>query len=242
MSKAKGVVQVAFALIAALAMVQSLAEEPIPAYRFDAPSRDGIGKFYMGREISHVMGHQGAAWLERADRQREERTDLVIKHLPVEDDSVVVDIGAGTGYFAFPIAARVPNGRVYAVDIQQEMLDIIKSRRTSTRIDNVEPVLGSVTALNLSDETVDLAFVVDAYHEFSHPLEMGQSIFAALKPGGRFVLIEYRAEDRRVPIKKLHKMSEKQVIREMDALGFMWERTENFLPQQHFIVFKKPVS
>lgn len=232
--------QVVIGLIAALGMTQAPAEGFEQVYRFDTPSRDGIGKFYMGREISHVMGHQGAAWLERADRQREERTDLVIRHLPVKNDAVVADIGAGTGYFSFPVARRVPHGRVYAVDIQQEMLDIIRSRRELEGAANVEPVLGAVTGLNIADGTVDLVFVVDAYHEFSHPFEMGQSIFSALKPGGRFVLIEYRAEDPRVPIKKLHKMSQKQVNREMAALGFVWERTESFLPQQHFMVYRKP--
>lgn len=234
--------QSAVGMIAALVMAPTLAQGFEKVYRYDTPSRDGIGKFYMGREISHVMGHQGAAWLERADRQREERTDLVIRYLPVKNDSVVADIGAGTGYFSFPVAARIPNGRVYAVDIQQEMLDIIRSRRELEGAANVEPILGTVTGLNIADETVDLAFVVDAYHEFSHPFEMGQSIFSVLKPGGRFVLIEYRAEDPGVPIKKLHKMSQKQVNREMAALGFVWERTERFLPQQHFMVFRKPAS
>lgn len=240
MLRLKGLYAVAVGVIALFGGHQALAEGIEQVYRYDAPSTDGIGKFYMGREISHVMGHQGAAWLERAGRVRQERTDLVIKHLPVEEDSVVADIGAGTGFFTFPVAERVPSGRVYAVDIQQEMLDIVLSKRQARGVVNVEPVLGAETRLNIADESLDLAFVVDAYHEFSHPFEMGQSIFAALKPGGRFVLIEYRAEDPGVPIKPLHKMSERQVGREMAALGFVWERTARFLPQQHFIVFMKP--
>ncbi|MDJ0654680.1 MAG: class I SAM-dependent methyltransferase [Xanthomonadales bacterium] len=203
-------------------------------------SRDGIGKFYLDREISHVMGHLGASWLERPEREREERTDLLIQNLPVSTDSVVADIGAGTGYFSFPVARRVPQGRVLAVDIQPEMLDIVRQRADSMGVTNVQPVLGTPTDPGLADESVDLIFIVDAYHEFSHPLEMGQSMFRALRPGGRLVLIEYRGEDPRVPIKRLHKMTEAQAIREMQALGLQWEETRDFLPQQHFLVFRRP--
>lgn len=209
-------------------------------YRQGAPNRAGIGKFYQGREISHVMGHLGAAWLERESRQSAERTDLLIANLPLENDSVVADIGAGTGYFSFPIAALVPRGRVLAVDIQQEMLDIIAKRSASRGIHNVEGILGTITDPKLPAETVDLVFIVDAYHEFSHPLEMGRGIYTALKPGGKLVLIEYRGEDAGVPIKRLHKMTELQARKEMRALGFRWETTRNFLPQQHFMVFTKP--
>lgn len=211
-------------------------------YRQEAPSREGIGKFYLGREISYVMGHLGAAWLERENRQAAERTDLLVANLPLENDFVVADIGAGTGYFSLPIAARVPLGRVLAVDIQQEMLDIIAQRKTSRGIENVDTVLGTITNPKLPEGAVDLAFVVDAYHEFSHPLEMGQGIYAALKPGGKFVLIEYRGEDAAVPIKRLHKMTERQARKEMRALGFRWEATQDFLPQQHFMIFAKPLT
>ena len=213
---------------------------PSGAYRWGKPDRDGIGKYYMDRQISHVMGHLGASWLEREGREREERTDLIIANLSLEDNSVVADIGAGTGYFSFPVARRVPGGRVLAVDIQEEMLNIIEKRKKQAGIGNIETVLGSTTDPNIPAETVDLAFIVDAYHEFSHPFEMSQAIFSALKPGGRLVLIEYRGEDASVPIKRLHKMTQQQVRKEMQALGFRWEGTRDFLPQQHFMTFTKP--
>lgn len=209
-------------------------------YQYGPPSRDGIGKFYMGREISHVMGHRGAMWLERAEREREERTDLLIEALPLRENSVVADIGAGTGYFSFRIAERVPAGKVLAVDIQQEMLDIIEARKADGAPVNVEAVLGNEKNPNLANSSVDVILIVDAYHEFSYPYEMGVAMAQALKPGGLLVLIEYRAEDRSVPIKRLHKMTEEQAKQEMTAVGLEWVRTEDLLPQQHFLVFKRP--
>ena len=203
-------------------------------------SRDGIGKFYFGREISQVMGHLGAGWLERPEREREERTDLLIQALPLEDDDVVADIGAGTGYFSFPMARRVPRGRVFAVDIQPEMLEIIQARIDRGDGDNVIPVQGTVVDPGLPESAVDLILLVDAYHEFSHPAEMGAAMARSLKPGGRLVLIEYRAEDPSVPIKPLHKMSQSQARREMQAVGLEWIRNEALLPQQHFMVFQRP--
>jgi ubiquinone/menaquinone biosynthesis C-methylase UbiE len=194
----------------------------------------------MGREISFVMGHRAAGWLERPEREREERTDLLISRLPLETDDVVADVGAGTGYFSFPMAQRVPEGRVLAVDIQQEMLDIINQRRREGAPTNVETVLGTITDPNLPPGGVDLILIVDAYHEFSHPYEMGTAMAEALVPGGQLILIEYRAEDPRVPIKPLHKMTEAQAVAEMEAIGLEHVRTEDFLPQQHFMVFEKP--
>ena len=135
-------------------------------YEQRTPNRDGIGKIYMGREISHVMGHQGAAWLERPERQREEGTDLLIERLPLQADSVVADIGAGTGYFSFAVAQRVPDGRVLAVDIQPEMLTIVDEKKRANGVTNVQPVLGSITDPGLPPGAVDLIFIVDAYHEF----------------------------------------------------------------------------
>lgn len=209
-------------------------------YQYATRTADGIGKFYLGREISQVMGHLGAAWLERPERERDERTDLLIGALPIDNDSVAADIGAGTGFFTFPIATRVPDGKVLAVDIQQEMLDIVESRKASGNVTNVETVLGTEDDPNLPAASVDLILIVDAYHEFSYPYEMGLAMANALKPGGKIVLIEYRGEDRSVKIKPLHKMTQQQAIREMAAVGLEWVRTEDFLPQQHFIVFRRP--
>ena len=211
-------------------------------YTTGLPSRDGIGKFYMGREISHVMGHLGAGWLERPERERQERTDLLIAGLSLSDDFVVADIGAGTGYFTFPVAQRVPRGKVFSVDIQPEMLARVEQRKALENVANVETVLGEEDDPKLPAKELDLAFIVDAYHEFSFPREMGERLKESLKPGGRLVLVEYRAEDRRVPIKRLHKMSELQVKQEMAAIGLDWIRTESYLPQQHVLIFQKPTA
>ena len=211
-------------------------------YTTGSPNRDGIGKIYMGREISHVMGHLGAGWLERPERERQERTDLLIAGLSLSDDFVVADIGAGTGYFTFPVAQRVPRGKVFSVDIQPEMLARVEQRKALENVANVETVLGEEDDPKLPAKEIDLAFIVDAYHEFSFPREMGERLKESLKPGGRLVLVEYRAEDRRVPIKRLHKMSELQVKQEMAAIGLDWIRTESYLPQQHVLIFQKPTA
>jgi SAM-dependent methyltransferase len=224
------------------------AKEPAPPtagatddiYTYRPAARDGIGKVYQGREISFVMGHLGAGWLERPEREREERTDLLLTNLPLADDSVVADIGAGTGYFSLPIAARVPRGRVLAVDIQPEMLDIVRSRAKAAGLANVEPVQATEADPRLPANTVDVVLMVDAYHEFSHPYEVMQGVVQGLKPGGRVVLIEYRTEDPAVPILTLHKMSETQARKEMKAVGLEWVETRDFLPQQHYMVFRKP--
>ena len=209
-------------------------------YEYGSASRDGIGKFYLDREISQVMGHLGASWLERPAREQEERTDLLIENLPLREDSIVADIGAGTGYFSFPIARQLSTGKVIAVDIQQEMLDIIEARQARGAPSNVETLLGAEDDTRLPEAGVDLILIVDAYHEFSEPYAMGLSMARALKPGGQLILIEYRAEDRSVPIKPLHKMSEQQAIGEMSEVGLEWVRTDDFLPQQHFLVFRRP--
>jgi precorrin-6B methylase 2 len=196
---------------------------------------DGIGKFYMGREIAQVMGHQGAMWLERPSRIIEEQPTAAIEALPLKPDSVIADIGAGTGYFSFRLSSNVPQGKIFAVDVQPEMIDILQFLKTENQATNVEPVLGTLTDPNLPAASIDLAFLADAYHEFEY-------IFTALKPGGQVVLIEYRGENPLIPIKRLHKMSQKQVKKEMQAIGLSWQETKDILPQQHLMIFQKPAS
>ena len=209
-------------------------------YTFTTATRDGIGKFYMGREISKVMGHLGASWLERPKREQEEGTDLLIKGLNLKPTDSVADIGAGSGYFSFRMAKLVPDGKVYAVDISPQMIGIVRSKMAKEQVSNVVPVQSTITQTKLSPNSVDAALIVDAYHEFSHPLEMATSILRSLKPGGKLILIEYRMEDPSVPIKLLHKMTEKQAKAEMKNAGFKWEKTLTMLPQQHFMIFRKP--
>ena len=233
-----------FCVCVTLTPLALLAENPgisnESAYTEGEASRDGIGKFYMGREISKVMGHLGAGWLERPERVQQERTDLLIEKLALKPTDHVVDLGAGSGYFTFRMAPLVPQGKVYAVDISPEMLAIVRAKMRKSNAENIETVLSTVTDLKLENNSADCVLIVDAYHEFSHPLEMGKSIYNTLKPGGKLVLIEYRMEDPGIPIKKLHKMSEKQAIKEISAVGLKWEETSEALPQQHFMVFRKP--
>ncbi len=201
---------------------------------------NGIGKFFMGREIAHVMGHQAADWLERPEREEEEKPDLVLPVLKLRPTDAVADIGAGTGYFSWRMAKALgPKGKVYAVDIQQEMLDLLVKKMSDRGVTNVVPVLGKIDDARLPTNAVDLVIMVDVYHEFSHPYEMMQSICRALKPGGRVVFVEYRAEDPTVPIKKVHKMSEAQVRKEMRLFPLAWVETSKVLPRQHIILFRR---
>ena len=204
-------------------------------------SPDGSGKFYMGREIARVHDTPDTPqWLERPGREREELPDRVIQALELSPSDVIADIGAGTGYFSFRISPHVPQGKVYAVDIQPEMLDMIRRRMRDEGVDNIEPVLGTVTDPHLPENSVDVAIIVSSYHEFSHPREMMEHIVRALKPGGRFVLVEYRGEDDTIPVSPLRRMTEDQAIKEMRVVGLRWKTTRDILPQQHFIVFEKP--
>lgn len=210
-------------------------------YEQKKASRDGTGKMYMGREISQVMGHAAIHWLERPEREAEEATSRVMMGLAKElkPDAVIADIGSGSGYYAFQLANLVPQGKVIGVDIQQEMVDYLVQKAERLGVSNVVSNLGKVDSIQLPAGSVDAAIMVDAYHEFSHPNEMMQSIVYALKPGGRVYLLEYRAEDESVPIKPLHKMTEAQSIKEMEAVGLRHLKTEGFLPWQHFMVFVK---
>lgn len=214
-------------------------EEAVP-YTSKEPSRDGTGKVYMGREIAHTVSSHAISWLERRDREAEERPTLVMQNLGLKPDDIVADIGAGSGYFSFLMAPLVPQGKVLAVDIQQEMLDFVEGRKKLKKVANVETLLGTIEDTRLPEGQVDLVLMVDAYHEFSHPLEMMRSIVKGLAPGGRVVFLEYRGEDPKVPIKPLHKMTVKQITREMEVVGLRFVEVRDFLPIQHFLIFEKP--
>lgn len=224
------------------ARVSSAGAPPDTTYVFGEASQDGTGKYYMGREIARVMGHRGADWLERPERARDEAPEALVKMLELDSADVVADIGAGTGYFTFRLSPLVPEGKVLAVDIQKEMLDIISERAAREGVDNVVPVMGAVDDPHLPELGVDVALMVDAYHEFSYPREMMQGVYESLRPGGRVVVVEYRLEDPDVPIKRLHKMSRAQARAEMAAVGLEWVKTKEDLPRQHFMVFRKPVE
>lgn len=232
-------------LFAQIPPVNGQLNEPTdPLYEQRSESnRDGIGKFYMGREISHVMGHQGASWLERPTREQEERTDLLLDALPIKEGDVIADIGAGSGYFAWQFAKRIgETGKVLAVDIQPEMLKILEDKMKARAVaDRVNGILGTITDPNLPKNTVDLAIMVDVYHELSHPYEMTNKMVEGLKPGGLLVFVEYRAEDPSVRIKRLHKMTEAQVIKEMSVQNLEYVETIDVLPQQHILIFRKPL-
>ncbi len=201
---------------------------------------NGIGKFYMGRELAQVMGHEAATWLERAERNAQENTDLLVQQLKLPPGAVVADIGAGTGYYTRRLARQVlPGGKIFAVDIQPEMLALLTNTTAALRLTNVVPILGTATSPNLPDRSVDLVLMVDVYHEFDFPWEMIQAICQSLKPGGWVVFVEYRAEDPGVPIKFVHKMTQAQVIREMAVQPLTWVQTVNILPWQHIIIFRK---
>jgi ubiquinone/menaquinone biosynthesis C-methylase UbiE len=218
---------------------QSINKEAGGIYTYKKPSYDGIGKVYMGREISFVMGFAGKDWLERDTREQEESVKLAIENLPINSSSVVADIGAGSGYYTFRIAPRVPEGKVYAVEIQDDAIQYLGTQSKELGFDNVIPIKGEEKTPNLPENAIDLVIMVDVYHELEFPHEMLTSIKKSLKPDGKILLIEYRGEDPTVPIKPLHKMTEKQVRKEMEANGFKFIENGKFMRIQHFLVFEK---
>lgn len=223
--------------------------DDVGEYKYrDRPSSDGIGKVYLGREIAQVMGHRGAAWLERPSRIQEEKPHVLMANLDIKPTDIIADIGAGTGYLTVRLASTVPQGKVFAVDIQPEMLDILSDRldqRSSDEqlpedgLDNVDLVLASETDPHLPAAAVDMAIMLDVYHELEYPYEVMQQVVRSLRPGGKMVLVEYRGENPLVPIKRLHKMTEQQVRKEMKAVGLTWIETNEELPRQHLMIFEK---
>jgi precorrin-6B methylase 2 len=219
----------------------SLAQQATPPGYVSTPaSVDGIGKRYMGREISGVMGWQGAAWLERDKREREERTDLLLDALALQPGMVVADIGAGTGYLSRRMAPLVvPGGKIIALDLQPEMVNMLQAAVNRSGLKQIEVKQSLVDNIKLPKNSIDMAIMVDVYHELAYPYEVMVSILQALKPRGQLVFVEYKAEDIRVPIKPLHKMSEAQIKREAGVFPLDWERTVSTLPWQHVVVFRK---
>ncbi|PYU93485.1 MAG: methyltransferase type 11 [Acidobacteria bacterium] len=222
---------------------RSQASSPLPQPLYqtrEIHDPNGIGKFYLGREIAQVMGPGGIAWLERPEREDEEHPAIVIDALGLRGGEVVADLGAGSGYFTFLIAAKVgKTGKMLAVEIQDEMLEAIRRRATALKVTNVEEVKGSETDPKLPVNGVDIVLMVDVYHELVYPYEVMTKVRKALKPGGRVVFVEYRKEDPRVAIKEVHKMSVEQLEKEMRVVGLAHVRTVETLPSQHIVVFEK---
>ncbi|KOY52835.1 class I SAM-dependent methyltransferase [Polaribacter dokdonensis] len=208
-------------------------------YTYKKGDFNGIGKWYLGREIAYVMGFEGINWLERSSREKEENTSKLIKNMNIKATDVIADIGAGSGYHVFKMASLNYKGDVYAVDIQPEMLNAILRNPKFEKYTNIELVQGDEKSVNLPENTFDKVLMVDVYHEFSYPKEMILSIKKALKSEGKIYLIEYRMEDTSVPIKTIHKMSEKQAIKELEAAGFKLDKNIGNLPWQHCMVFSK---
>lgn len=225
-------------LISILFLTLSLTAQE-QSYTFKKGDYSGIGKWYMGREIAHVMGYQGMRWLERDERETEERTTVLLQNMNIQDDDVIADIGAGSGYHVFKMANMAPNGTIYAVDIQDEMLSALRDKKTKGNFKNVQVVKGDEKSVNLNKGILDKVLIVDVYHEMSYPIEMMASLHQALKKDGQLFLIEYRGEDPKVPIKKLHKMTEAQAVREMASFGFTLKKNIANLPWQHCMVFVK---
>lgn len=198
---------------------------------------------YMGRVVAEFMSYHGAPWLIRDERNREEATDRVLEQLDLTGGMVVCDMGCGNGYYALKMARQVaPDGEVLAVDIQREMLQMLRARAAREGVDGVRPILGEVDDPKLPEGEVDLVLMADVYHEFSHPESMLWGIRRSLKPEGVVALLEYREEDPQVPIKPLHKMSKRQIMKEYEANGFKLVREYNELPWQHLMYFARDDS
>lgn len=215
------------------------AESAVPAQRGVSPEL-AVGGEFMGRTIAPVRGHELKEWFDRPDRALSELPDRLVRSLPLDSTDVVADIGAGTGYFTLRLSDRLPKGRVLAVDIDQEMLDVISEKCAASDVGNVELIKSEPSDPRLPAEAVDLALIVDSYHEFSHPAEMLQGIYDGLRPGGSLVIVEYRGEDPTVDVDALHRMTEDQIRLEVESMGYEWVETRDFLPLQHVVIFRRP--
>ena len=219
-------------------------DKSAPAARYEYRRNhdpNGTGIFYLGREIAQVMGHQGAGWLERPEREEEEQPAKLLAALDIKPGMVVADIGAGSGYYSARIAPLVGDkGQVLAVDIQPEMLALIRQKAKKLGLPQIKPIHGETDDPKLPENSVDLILMVDVYHEFRQPYEMTEKMIRALKPGGRLVFVEFRLEDPKVPIKLVHKMSERQILKEMDEFPQLHhKKTDSRLPWQHIVIFEK---
>jgi ubiquinone/menaquinone biosynthesis C-methylase UbiE len=213
-------------MLAAWAIAAALAAQAMPAHPIS------------GRRIAPVMGWQGADWLERSEREQEESPDVAVRLLQIPPGAAVADIGAGSGYITLLLSAAVgPTGRVFANDLQPQMIEILRRRLASQNVTNVTLVQGSIDDPNLPPASVDLALMVDVYHELSRPQAMLQKLRTALKPGGRLALLEYRKEDPAIPIKFEHKMSIQEAKAELEAEGFKLSKVDETLPRQHILIF-----
>jgi len=237
-------IRLAVAWLAASVLLQGQEEKLPPQPPYETRERhdpNGINKWYLGREIAHVMGPGGIPWLERPERENEENPTKCIESLELKEGDVVADLGAGSGYYAFRMASKVgEKGKILAVDIEDKMLAEIRKRCEKEKVKNVEPVKCTETDPKLPEAGVDLVLMVDVYHELAFPYEVMMAVRKALKPGGRVVLVEFRKEDPKVPIKEVHKMSEEQIKKEMAVVGLTHLKTVGILPWQHIAMFTKP--
>ena len=240
-STMKKVTHVLFLLVILLPLYECAAQDTTSngKYTFKKGDPNGIGKWYMGREIAYVMGFQGMDWLDRPEREEEENTSKLLHNMDISAVDTIADIGAGSGYHVFKMAQMAGEGLIYAVDIQDEMLAELRKNKENGTGKNVEVIKGSEKSVNLPENSVDKVLMVDVYHEFNYPMEMIASIKKALRADGKIFLIEYRGEDDRVPIKKVHKMTEEQAVKEMQAAGMKLERNIGNLPWQHCMMFVK---
>jgi ubiquinone/menaquinone biosynthesis C-methylase UbiE len=237
MSTMKKLLPFSLLFIAVLFTFSGFAQE---RYTIKTGDPNGIKKWYMGRQIAQVMSHYGIDWLERQEREMEENTSQLLKNLAVKPGMMIADIGAGSGYHSTLMSKMVGNGKVYAVDVEPEMIAYLNDRITLEGTKNIVPVLSTEQSVSLPGNAIDMMLLVDVYHEFSYPYEMALSMLNALKPGGKLVLVEFRSEDPMVPIKTIHKMSEAQAVKELKAAGFIFEKNISNLPWQHCLIFRKP--